>query len=325
MKSLATSIVVLSTVTLLSLSAAPVVAGPIDDFLCYKAKDERPPQTPGLQLLEDPLFEAGQIPFLVKKAKEYCTAASKEDTALINSDIQLKRYRIKRSDGIKHEPQTVTVGDQFTEQFVGSKLVVITKKARDLMVPTAHSVCDPGSPQNAGRLCTRNKECGGDDFCKGDPPKCSGNAPVNPGGACTTEEDCGGDTYCPPPVAPDPESHDVDHFKCYRIKVDKVAGPAFPRGIVTPVYDLFDSTGTRQVPVKKPFELCNPVDKNGEGIKDPDRRLLCYKVKPVTDQKKALVVNQFGIEELDLRREKLLCVPASPSGAFLEVTSGVLD
>jgi hypothetical protein len=324
MKPLATSIVALWTVTLLSVSPAPVAAGPIDDFLCYKAKDERPPQTPGLQLLEDPLFEAGAIPFIVKKAKEYCTPASKDGPVLINSDIQLKRYRIKRSDGLKHERQTVTVGDQFTP-LVGGKLVLLTKKARDLMVPTAQSVCAPGSPENQGVLCRRQKDCGGDDFCKGDPPKCSGNAPLNPGGACTTEEDCGGVTYCPTPAAPDPLSHDVDHFKCYKVKVDKVAGPPFPKGIVTPVYDQFDSSGTRQVPVKKPFELCNPVDKNGEGIKDPDRRLLCYKVKPVTEQKDALVANQFGLEQLDLRREKLLCVPASPSGAFLEVTSGVLD
>jgi hypothetical protein len=313
---------------LLALMVFPASSGEaqtLDDFLCYKAKDvTKPPQDPPLQLLEDPLFEAGQIPFSVKKAKEFCPPASKTGPGLINANVQLKRYRIKRDDGLKHVPQSVEVTDQFTP-LVGGSLVLVTKKARDLMVPTAQTLCDGGSPENAGDPCTRNKDCGGDDFCKGDPPKCSGNAPANQGGDCATEEDCGNTTYCPPPLAPNPLDHDVDHFKCYKVKVDKNAGPAFPKDVGTAVYDQFDSTGTRFLRVKKPFELCNPVDKNGEGIKEPNRRIVCYKVKPATDQKKVRVSNQFGIEELDLGKEKLLCVPASPSAAFLDVSSNVFD
>ena len=68
--------------------------------------------------------------------------------------------------------------------------------------------------------------------------------------------------------------------------------------------------------VKKPKWLCNPVDKNGEGIANPDDHLLCYKVKPAKgepkfDKVKAIHINnQFGPLQLDAKREKELCVPS---------------
>jgi hypothetical protein len=336
MKRKSVPVLALAVLVLWSLSPVTAQAGPIDDFLCYKATDKlSPAQDPPNVGLENPLFEPGIIPTDVKKAKEFCAPANKISNAFHDADVHLKRYRIKRLDGLKDTDnvQTVVWSDQFTGD-VGAPLVLETRKSRDLMVPTTKSVCDAGSPENPGQVCALQQDCGGDRLCLGNPnlgdQKCRGNAPVNPGGPCTTEEDCGGITYCPTPVAPNPLDHDVDHFKCYKVKVDAAAGPRFPKDITTPVYDQFDSTGTRVVEVKKPFELCDPVDKNGEGIKDAARRLLCYKVKPVTDQGRALVANQFGIERLDIKNEKLLCVPAvwvppSPSGAFLGVTSGVLD
>lgn len=60
--------------------------------------------------------------------------------------------------------------------------------------------------------------------------------------------------------------------------------------------------------------LCNPVDKNGEGIKTPSGHLLCYRVKAAVDHTKVIglinTANQFGIETMDTRKEELLCVPA---------------
>jgi hypothetical protein len=328
-------VLALAVIVLLSLSPVTAHSGPIDDFLCYKAKDRlSPAQDPPTVGLEDPLFEAGVIQTDVKKAKEFCAPANKISYAFHDAEIHLKRYRIKRLDGLKETDmsQTIMWGDQFTPD-VGGLLVLETKKGRDLMVPSTKSVCDAGSPQDPGEPCGQQQDCGGDRLCIGNPNvggKCRGNSPINANGPCTTEEDCGGITYCPTPTAPNPVDHDVDHFKCYKVRVDASAGPRFPKDITTTVYDQFEPSGTRVVEVKKPFELCNPVDKNGEGIKDPTRRMLCYKVKPVTEQGRALVANQFGLERLDIKNEKLLCVPAvwvppSPSGAFLGVTGGVLD
>ncbi len=68
--------------------------------------------------------------------------------------------------------------------------------------------------------------------------------------------------------------------------------------------------------VKKPKWLCNPVDKNNEGIANPDDHLLCYKVKRARGEPKFEKVkgihtnNQFGPLRLRAKREKELCVPS---------------
>ena len=112
-----------------------------------------------------------------------------------------------------------------------------------------------------------------------------------------------------PPVAPDPLSHDVDHFKCYKVKK--------PRGYTVPAAVQVDSSFNQPVDLelKKPKRLCLPVDKNGEGIKDSDAHLLCYQAKRVKGQAKfakvidTFTANQFGDEKLDAIKESLLCVP----------------
>jgi len=117
-----------------------------------------------------------------------------------------------------------------------------------------------------------------------------------------------------PPLPPDPTAHDVDHFKCYSVTV--------PSGAPTPYKDaevvLQDQfTGApRRFSLKKPRLLCNPVDKNGEGIKNADGHLLCYKVKPAQGELKhekrvgVYMANQFGGHQLDTKKEELLCMPA---------------
>jgi hypothetical protein len=117
-----------------------------------------------------------------------------------------------------------------------------------------------------------------------------------------------------PPVAPDPAAHDVDHFKCYGVSVPSGA-PTPYKGVEIMLQDQF--TGTpRRFSLKKPRLLCNAVDKNGEGIKNEDGHLLCYKVKPAKGELKhqkrvgVYVANQFGGLQLDTKKEDLLCMPA---------------
>jgi hypothetical protein len=69
--------------------------------------------------------------------------------------------------------------------------------------------------------------------------------------------------------------------------------------------------------VKKPKDLCTPVDKNGEGIEHPLAHLMCYAVKVAKGQAKTVLVpgiaisNQVFETAVDLRKEDLLCVPAT--------------
>ena len=101
----------------------------------------------------------------------------------------------------------------------------------------------------------------------------------------------------------------IDHFKCY-----KVARTRFRQGGIA-IHDQFT---TMSVDIKKPFRLCLPVDKEGEGIMNPERQLLCYKVKitPGTPKFKGVegnvwVDNQLGPDVFRVFRPTELCVPAT--------------
>ena|SRR5262245_53690107 len=98
----------------------------------------------------------------------------------------------------------------------------------------------------------------------------------------------------------------VDHYKCYKVKGEKFD----PKPLVE-VEDQFElDTDT----VVKPALVCNPADKNEEGIHFPGVHQVCYKVKgqeklpPVTVR----VTNQFGTQDLKVKKkEKFLCVPSN--------------
>jgi cysteine-rich repeat protein len=113
----------------------------------------------------------------------------------------------------------------------------------------------------------------------------------------------------PPP--PNPLAHEVDHYKCYKVRVHS-GTPKFEPTTVT-VEDQFISPA-KSFEVKKPALLCAPVDKNGEGIKHALVHQLCYKVKPAppkhVTQLGLHLADQFGLERLDTKKEDLFCVPS---------------
>jgi acyl-homoserine lactone acylase PvdQ len=102
---------------------------------------------------------------------------------------------------------------------------------------------------------------------------------------------------------------DPDHYKCYRVK--NVA-PRFARRTVT----LEDEFGLRTTSVLKPYTLCNPVDKNGEGITDQTAHLACYRIKerPPLVPGPLAVADQFGAATMTLSRTRTLCVPSTKDG-----------
>jgi hypothetical protein len=117
------------------------------------------------------------------------------------------------------------------------------------------------------------------------------------------------------PPAPDNNLINVDHFKCYKVKV--TAGtPRLPKGITVSVADQFNAP-PKIFALKKVKHLCTPVNKNGEGIKNADGHLLCYVAKGVPGQPKHVrrtgvqTNNQFRPEVLRTLKESELCIPSA--------------
>ncbi len=99
-----------------------------------------------------------------------------------------------------------------------------------------------------------------------------------------------------------------EHFTCYNID---------PHGGFKEVpVELKDQFASYRALVIRPVMLCNPVDKNGEGIKDPDRHLVCYQIRadPAGGVPPAYDVNtsnQFTEQSMTaVLPPRTLCVPS---------------
>ncbi|MCC6764718.1 MAG: hypothetical protein IT293_08655 [Deltaproteobacteria bacterium] len=118
-----------------------------------------------------------------------------------------------------------------------------------------------------------------------------------------------------PTATPTPASAVVDHYKCY--KAGKASGAtAFVERSVT----LVDGVETKVTRVIKTTEFCNAVDKDGQGIQNPDAHLQCYQIKDAPGQARfasstETVDNELGNgQQLTLKKAKRLCVPAGSGG-----------
>jgi glucose/arabinose dehydrogenase len=102
------------------------------------------------------------------------------------------------------------------------------------------------------------------------------------------------------PLPPDPMSHDLDHFLCYRArKQTKLSNdtplPKLPKRMQVDVVDQFDGMTSRRYDLKRVTKLCNPAAKSGTptflsgdnkgdpkpiapaAIENPVDHLVCYK------------------------------------------------
>jgi hypothetical protein len=109
-------------------------------------------------------------------------------------------------------------------------------------------------------------------------------------------------------------------FKCYAAKIQpRATRPSNFKGkrfsYSDQFTDLFNQPDVR-ASVLTPTEICNPVDKNGEGIKNPDAHLMCYKLlySGRTQAKKVIDTDQFGSETLRVGSPVEICLPAMKNG-----------
>src|SRR5207244_1973561 len=72
------------------------------------------------------------------------------------------------------------------------------------------------------------------------------------------------------PNFPPPLATNLDHFKCYRVR-----GARFRKASI----DVQTQFGALSVAIKRPRDLCVPVDKNGEGIFNDALSLMCFQVR----------------------------------------------
>ena len=95
---------------------------------------------------------------------------------------------------------------------------------------------------------------------------------------------------------------DIDHFKCYEVAGDSIS-------IGVGVVDQFQSISSV---LGEPIRLCNPADKNGEGIQDPENHLVCYELTPPGDLVGPVpITNQFVVgQDIGVGNAIALCVPS---------------
>jgi hypothetical protein len=109
----------------------------------------------------------------------------------------------------------------------------------------------------------------------------------------------------------------LSHFKCYKAR--ETSTPRFARRNVT----LVDQFGPTTPEVQSPLRLCNPVDKNGEGIPDPTAHLMCYRIKEARGPRRDVTVrNQLGEQALTVIKPETLCVPAAKDAVPLSSAAG---
>jgi len=116
---------------------------------------------------------------------------------------------------------------------------------------------------------------------------------------------------------------DGDHYRCWEAFDPAGVAPGVAVGLV----DQFQGFSTS---VMDPFRLCNPVDKNGEGIQDPASHLVCYNLLPPGGflGLSVPIQNQFfSLENVDLEQPFALCAPSTKAvpepGVLLGLGCGV--
>ena len=105
----------------------------------------------------------------------------------------------------------------------------------------------------------------------------------------------------------------TDHLACYDIGSTPGGPKILEVGIDVTLLNRFQDAIAA---VGKPVRLCTPVDKNGEGVSNPNALWVCYRIEePVVSVNEDVVVtNQFDPLNVDqamrVKKIKTVCVPS---------------
>ena len=108
----------------------------------------------------------------------------------------------------------------------------------------------------------------------------------------------------PQAAAKDPFGGKFNHYQCYNI-VDGGSG-------LKATLKLSDQFGDNVGTILRPVMLCNPVDKNGEGIPAKEVHLVCYTIKAEKSQTHVVTIqNQLEETKYYVKGPQMLCVPST--------------
>jgi len=115
-----------------------------------------------------------------------------------------------------------------------------------------------------------------------------------------------------PPPAPDPASHDVNHYECWQAKTTKGTA-ALPKGLTLEADDAL--AGTRTYLLGKLKQVCTPARTATADVERAAVSLACFAVRAKNQPKPVLpaglhVTGGVGAHVLDLTRGDTLCLPA---------------
>jgi hypothetical protein len=114
-------------------------------------------------------------------------------------------------------------------------------------------------------------------------------------------------------VPPVRSAHSVDDFTCYKAAITKKT-PKLAKGLQAEIASAFGPT--RTVDLKSLAFVCAATDR-GDGRKNPDARLACYKAKPAKDEPKMTasssqaIASDLAAATVDALSDALVCVPAT--------------
>jgi hypothetical protein len=273
------------------------VEDPITHLTCY---DTNPVgQPPGLIPISNQFIAGGQLELLGPDL--LCAPSTKEVPPSV------EHFTVYRALGPDGPP--VTMADQFGTQATDLGLtslfmVPADKNDEGILDPFTHLNCydieDPVPPLFENVLVTNQFVT--DQLFHVDQPR----------ELCVPTEKL----ITPGPI-------DGDHYRCW--EAFDPSGTSLDIGVG--LVDQFQGFPTT---VLEPFRICNPVDKNGEGIGDVDSHLACYTYQPEGGflGVQVPIANQFhSLANVDLEQPFGLCVPSTklpePSVA-LGLGSGVV-
>jgi len=322
---------------------------PLDHFLCYQTQESKG----NICSAEAPLNAGGGC-----EVEEECGGDATTGFCIRNrfprgihvtlvDEFEQKGFEVKKPVALCNPADTD--GEGITDPDTHLESYRINQLRRS---------CAADAPLNRFGSCWREADCGGvqrqTTYCR----KTDRFQPVtavqvdNAFGTVTLDLIGSGRLLVPtakdlegPIDAPNPEMHNLDHFKCYtaRIRGSLFSLPGIRQAFVV---DQFDQP--KLYNILWPRRLCTPVDKNDEGIKNAGDALTCYSVWQVAKtcvagapqnplkacrrekdcggvrgqteycqiqprHNKVLNIhlnNQFGPERVDTKREEELCVPS---------------